>query len=270
MNATWLNGAPLAEPLVTHRGLHYGDGVFRTCLIFDGVVVEFEAQLAKLTRDAARLELAADAAALRAEARAAAQGIGRGALKLLLLRAGGERGYRSQARDADRLLCRYPLPQYQASPGARAARANFQLASQPRLAGIKHLNRLEQVLAARNWPEGIDEIVLEDEQGHPVSGSRSNLFWVRGGVLHTPPVDRCGVAGLTRERVLALAEQGGLKTRVTATTFEEIGQADELFFCNSLFGIWPARALGARAFAAPGPVTRHLTASLRHPLAGTP
>ena len=260
MNAPWLNGAPDASALATHRGLHYGDGVFRTCLVAAGQVVLLERQLAQLARDAAKLDLEGDAAALQREAGALVRGMDRGVLKLMLLRAGGERGYRSKSRDADRLLCTYPLPQYpQASRGIRAERANFKLATQTTLAGIKHLNRLEQVLATRNIAPGVDEVVLEDAEGRPVCGSRSNLFWVQGAVAHTPPVERCGVAGLTRERLL---EQGA---RVSEASFEALENADEMFFTNSLIGIWPVRSFGARAFGAPGPATRQLMAALRHP-----
>ena len=69
------------------------------------------------------------------------------------------------------------------------------MAAQPLLAGIKHLNRLEQVLASRDWPDGVDEAMLGDDRGQPVCATRANLFWVRHGVLHTPALDRCGVAG---------------------------------------------------------------------------
>lgn len=264
MSLAWLNGAPEPAALATHRGLHYGDGVFRTCLIHQGEVVELDRQLGKLEQDALRLELGTDRAALEREAQALARGSDRGVLKILLLRSGGERGYRSEARSADRLLCRYPLPQYrETARGIRATRAHFRLSTQTTLAGIKHLNRLEQVLATRHFPDGVDEMVLEDAEGRPHCGTRTNLFWVTGGIVRTAPTDRCGVSGLTRERVLSLS----VGAEVAPGSFEELEASQEMFFTNSLVGIWPVGQFGERRFEAPGPVTEALMAGLRHPVA---
>lgn len=260
MNA-WLNGTATAEALATHRGLHYGDGVFRTCLVHGGNVVELARQLDKLMHDASRLDLKTSRGVLEKECAERAATLGQGVLKILLLRSGGERGYRSRSCDADRLLCTYALPQYRvAAPGIRVERAHFQLATQTSLAGIKHLNRLEQVLASRAFTEGVDELLLDDDGGRPACGTRSNLFWASGGVLRTPPVDRCGVAGVTRDRIL---EAGG---EVEPASYEALEAADELFVCNSLIGIWPVAQFGARRYEAPGPLTRRAMAALKHPL----
>lgn len=262
------NGATSAG-LAHHRGLHYGDGVFRTCLIYNSHIIDSEEQYEKVTRDAAALGLVADGAALRREAQALAAGQSRGVLKLMLLRAGGQRGYRSAESRADRLLCRYPLPELPASTwtqGVRVFRSAFQLAAQPALAGIKHLNRLEQVLASRAWPDGADEGLLSDDQGRPLSGTRSNLFWVTPEGLRTPRLDRCGVAGLMREKVLAAARALGIPVTIAPGSWKELEGAGEAFLTNSVIGIWPVAALDTRHWEAPGPVTRRLMDQLRHPV----
>jgi 4-amino-4-deoxychorismate lyase len=263
------NGAP-APDLAFNRGLHYGDGVFRTCMIYDSQVYDFDMQLDKLFHDASRLDLApCDGGVLRAEALELARGQPRGVLKMLLLRAwSGERGYRSATRESDRLLCRYPAPSYAAGvweQGMAVARARFRLAAQPALAGVKHLNRLEHVLAARDWPEGADEILIGDDQDHPIGGSRSNLFWARGGCLYTPLLDRCGVAGLTRDKVMVAAQAEGLPVQPTRGSWMELEQAEEVFLTSSLIGVWPVARLDARTVRAPGPITARLAALLRHP-----
>lgn len=263
----WFNGERGAAPSPLSRGLHYGDGVFRTMLLHDGTIVDLERQLAKLATDAGTLDLEL-APSLRDELAAACAGADSGVVKLLLLRAGAARGYRPAGAAADRLLIRYPLPEFPPRhwlDGIAATRSPVTLGAQRQLAGIKHLNRLEQVLASRDWSVGVDEAILGDEQGRPICGTRSNLFWVTGGALHTPVLDRCGVAGMMRAKLIALAARLGLEVRVVAQDWQALADADEAFVCNSLIGIWPLRALDARQWPAPGPLTSDLMRALAHP-----
>ena len=262
------NGAP-APDLALHRGLHYGDGVFRTCMIYGGQVIDIHDQYELLLHDSTRLGLApVPAAELMRDAAQLAQGHARGVLKMTLLRGGVARGYRPEAGPSDRLVCRYPAPEYPAAAwqrGVTVFRSDFRLASQPALAGIKHLNRLEQVLASRDWPAGVDEALLSDDAGRPVGGTRTNLFWVRDSALHTPALERCGVAGFMRRKVLALAQSLQVRVQIRDAQWDEIDSADELFLTNSLVGIWPVAQLGSRRWQAPGPVTSELMQRLAHP-----
>lgn len=265
----WINGAPADGALLLSRGLHYGDGVFRTLLKYDGQLIDLKLQVIKLCHDATALGLDADPDLLRSEAEAAGGATARAVIKLLLLRAGAGRGYRSDSRQADRLALRYPLPEYPAEhwrQGIDAFRSGVKLGRQPALAGIKHLNRLEQVLASRGWPEHAAEGILCDEQLMPVCGTRSNLFWVRGGHLHTPSLEACGVAGMMRDKVLACAAALGIAVEVANRPWHELSEAEEAFVTNSLIGIWPLRSLEQRSWSAPGPLTRKLMTALRHPM----
>ncbi|MBI3171341.1 MAG: aminotransferase class IV, partial [Hydrocarboniphaga effusa] len=133
------------------------------------------------------------------------------------------------------------------------------------LAGVKHLNRLEQILASREWEPGADEGLLADDQNRPVSGTRGNLFWVGQGALRTSALDRCGVAGLMRGKVLQAAAALGLPYTVAEGSWNELESADEVFVTNSLIGLWPVRAMGDKSWAAPGPVTRRLMEAIKHP-----
>jgi 4-amino-4-deoxychorismate lyase len=269
MRTLLFNGAPVAPDLGWHRGLQYGDGIFRTCLIFSSQVIDISEQIIKASSDARRLGFEAPAVDLLAqEAAVLAAGQDRAVLKIMLMRASGERGYRGGGRGADRLLCRYPAPRHAASrwdAGIVARRSAFRLASQPALAGIKHLNRLEQVLASRDWPDDADELVVGDAQDRPLSGTRTNLFWAGRGVLRTPALDACGVAGLMRDKVLAAARVLGVRAEVAAGSWDELLAADEAFVTNSLVGIWPLARLDERRWPAPGPLTQRLAAQLRHP-----
>lgn len=269
MTAVLFNGAATADALALSRGLHYGDGVFRTMLLWQGAVPDLRRQLDVLERDAARLGiampprdvLAEEIASLCADEEA-------GVIKLILTRRAGGRGYRPASDEADRLLLRLPAPRYPEAhweQGIRCALSPLRLAGQPLLAGIKHLNRLEQVLASRDWPEGAEELFVCDAQGLVVSGTRTNLFRVAEGVLHTSPLDHCGIRGMMRDKTLELAEQLRISVRFDDTTPELLRQADEIFVSNSLVGLWPVREFDGSTFAAPGAVTRRLMAALDHP-----
>ena len=269
MSALALFNGGAVPDLSAHRGLNYGDGVFRTCLIYQSKVVDIAEQCEIMNEDAARLGLdPAPVAALLREAASLAAGTPVGVLKMMLMRAGAGRGYRGEGTASDRLLRRYDAPALPAGrwrSGVQAIRSTVALATQPALAGIKHLNRLEQVLASRDWPEGVDEALLADAAGRPVCGTRTNVFWVRANVLVTPALERCGVAGFIRRKVLALAATLGIRVEIRDGSRDELDAADEAFLTNSLVGIWPLARLDARRWDAPGPVTRRLTERLAHP-----
>lgn len=266
--AVLFNGRPVPD-LSTHRALHYGDGVFRTCFIYDSQVIDLNEQCQLVIHDATRLGLTPVAPdQLASEARQVAAGVDRGVLKILLLRGGEARGYRAPDAATDRLLRRHdarPHPASRWEHGVSVGRSPVRLAAQPALAGIKHLNRLEQVLASRDWDTGTDEVLMADDADHPVCGTRTNLFWIKGAVLQTPPLDRCGVAGHMRRKVLALAPALGFACRVAHGQWSELEAADEVFLTNSLIGIWPVARLATRRWDAPGAGTRRLMDRLAHP-----
>jgi 4-amino-4-deoxychorismate lyase len=114
---------------------------------------------------------------------------------------------------------------------------------QPLLAGLKHLNRLEQVLARAEWQDSEHaEGLMLDQAGRVIEGVFSNLFLVRNGVDH-PDLKRCGVAGVMRAEILFQAESLGIPTQITDISLEQLQWADEVFVCNSVYGIWPVRAM---------------------------
>ena len=140
----------------------------------------------------------------------------------------------------------------------RVRRCDLALSLQPRLAGVKSLNRLENVLARAEWRDpAIREGLLADAQGRLVEGTMSNVFFTRGATLVTPDLSRCGVRGAQRERVLELARAEGIACEVRDVPFGELREAGEVFLTNSLIGLWPVAALDERRWA-PGPVARRL------------
>ena len=266
------NGAATQGKWEGTRALHYGDGVFRTLLVLDGQVIDLDRQIDKLARDADALELECPHFdLLRTDIERLVGARESGALKIILSRADAGRGYAPSTRQADRLIQLRALPEYSArhwTQGVVLGWSKLLLAIQPRLAGIKHLNRLEQVLASRNWPDDQQEVLMCDAEGRVSCGTRSNVFFVIDDVLVTPDVSLSGVSGAMREKLIALARRSGIGCEIGLISPDEVRHAQECFVSNSLIGIWPVRRIGSLELNAPGPKTHVLMEALQHPWRG--
>ena len=258
----WVDGRPEQTLSVTDRGLAYGDGLFETIAIKHGRPQLLERHLTRLADGCQRLSIPADLTLVRAELLAFAAEVGEGVAKLVLTRGEGLRGYAAQVTATPRrLLLASPPPAYppaNAEHGVRLFPCTTRLAEQPLLAGLKHLNRLEQVLARSEWQDSEHaEGLMCDVSGRVIEGVFSNLFIVREGVLITPDLSRSGVAGVMRAELLAQAEALGITLQVQAVSEEQLLAADEVFLCNSLYGVWPVTALQGHRWPV-GPLTRKL------------
>jgi 4-amino-4-deoxychorismate lyase len=252
-----VNGHPADSVSAQDRGLAYGDGVFRTLRTQDGVPLWWRDHYTKLAADCAALMLACpDEAGLRAEVGRVAEA-GEGVVKVILTRGAGARGYApATGRACTRIVMASPLPPH-ARPDApfdiQARWCALRLSRQPRLAGIKHLNRLENVLARSEWDDpAIVEGLLCDDRGAVVGGVMSNLFWVRNGGLFTPDLSECGVAGVARTRLLRAAERRGLPIHIGRLLPAAILAADEVMICNSVIGVRRVARLDDRIWPAAG------------------
>jgi 4-amino-4-deoxychorismate lyase len=237
-----VNGYRAESLSVLDRGLAYGDGVFRTLRTQAGVPLWWRDHVGKLASDCAALGLGCpDESRLRAEVAQVAQP-GEGVVKIILTRGAGTRGYAPPPGQAGtRIVTASPLPPH-AQPDApidlRARWCTLRLSRQPRLAGIKHLNRLENVLARAEWDDpAIFEGLLCDDGGAVISGVMSNVFWVRDGELFTPDLSQCGVAGVARARLLRAAARRGISTHIGREPPAAILAADEVMICNSVIGV---------------------------------
>jgi 4-amino-4-deoxychorismate lyase len=267
-----IDGQPVAVPgasvPVLERGLHYGDGLFETIGCTDGQPRLLERHLRRLSQGCERLGLdAGDGATLMREVSELASSSSRAVIKLLLVRGAAlARGYALAGGERTRRIAlRYAWPAEDTAgkeEGIRVRLARLRLGENPALAGIKHCNRLEQVLARREWTDPqIAEALMFSSSGALVSGTMSNVFLVRGSKLLTPLIDRCGVAGVMRGLVLEIAAAAGIAAEQCRLDAADLAAAEELFLTNALTGIRPVRELeGARR--APGPVTRDLQARL--------
>lgn len=131
---------------------------------------------------------------------------------------------------------------------------------QPELAGLKLLDRSPQVLARSEWTaESIAEGLMLDVEGRLISGTMTNVYAVIDGVVCTPAITRCGVAGVMRGALLEAWENAGQAVVVRDLGPSELKFASEIFLTNALIGVWPVRALDGQEFAV-GEVARHAVA----------
>jgi|TARA_R110000751_G_scaffold190_4_gene987 4-amino-4-deoxychorismate lyase len=224
------------------RGLAYGDGLFETVLLRAGAPVLWRYHTDRLAKGCQRLNIplpcqAALNATWQGDCSAELE-----VLKLILTRGSGGRGYAQPDEVTPRLLSRRTpfQPSIQRwQQGVTVRLCDLRLSRQPRLAGIKHLNRLENVLARQEWNDtAIAEGLLADSEGRVIEATSMNIFWLQAGQVFTPLVDQCGVAGTLRA---GLIDQGVVAQR--ALLLDRLAEVERLWVANSVQGVWPVTTL---------------------------
>lgn len=256
-----INGVENAAMSPLDRGLAYGDGIFRTLPARKGAPQHWPRHYAKLAFDCAAIGLRCpDADVLSAELARVCDVEADCTIKVMVTRGVSSRGYRyDQDLEPTRIVMSTPLPDYPqryTEAGVRVHRCRTRFAQQPALAGIKHLNRLENVLARAEWSDpDIAEGLVSDTDGNVIGGTMTNMFIVRDGVLVTSSLERCGVAGVTRDRVMQAASNHAVPCEIARVTWHDVMHADEVILVNSIAGAWPVRELEDRARSV-GPLAR--------------
>lgn len=240
-----VNGEMTSQLAVTDRGLAYGDGLFETMAAVGGTVRHWPRHLARLREGCVRLGLPPpEAGVLEREIETARGTETRAIIKLILTRGSGARGYRPPADPRPtRIVSRLPWPALDAAP-MRLGMCRTRLGRNPTLAGVKHLNRLEQVLGAAELDGlGVEEALMQDDLGQVIAGTRTNVFAIRGEAVITPDLGQCGIAGIMRGLVLEHAGACGLEVHVAPLTLTDLDTADGIFLTNAIVGLWPVAAL---------------------------
>lgn len=257
------DGTPIALDRVADRGLAYGDGLFETLRVVDGDLPWWPRHLARLHAGCRALGLPpAPAEVWREELSALLVGVDRAVLKLIYSAGPDRRGYARGVPKPRRYALVGPLPPADPEPLV-LHRCTLRLAIQPHLAGLKHLNRLEQVLAAAEYQSaGCREGLVCDARERVVGAVAGNLFARRGGSIHTPRLDECGVRGVTRAWILEQCRASGTPVIEGELYWADLLEAEEIWLSNAVRGIRPVAAIGpwrARSFDA----ARELTQALR-------
>ncbi len=249
---------------VTDRALQFGDGCFTTALVLNGQVVRINDHLQRLQQACHRLAIPfSDWSVTEQEMQRLATGHSRGVVKVLLSRGSGGRGYAVSGCDQPRRMISvsaYPDHYIRwREQGIRLATSPVRLGLNPALAGIKHLNRLEQVLIRQFIDSaGVDEALVLDYHGRIVECCTANIFWRCGEEIFTPRLDEAGVDGTMRRYLIRLLTAQGYAVQQTVADASVLQAADEVFICNSLMPVVPVISIDGRNYA-PGLLTRKLS-----------
>lgn len=166
-------------------------------------------------------------------------------LRIAITMGEGGRGYKNpESPEPTRILSLHDYPSYPQSyylQGVELGVADIRLASQPVLAGIKHSNRLEQIIARSQWQDNWQEALLLDTAGDVIEATQSNVFIVKDTIIKTPDLNLAGVAGVMRDFILSKANEIGVSCEIMRLSLTDIEQADEVFVSNSIIGLWPVK-----------------------------
>ncbi|WEN13497.1 aminodeoxychorismate lyase [Rhodanobacter sp. AS-Z3] len=254
-----INGVAEQQVSALDRGMAYGDGVFETLRLIGSSAPLWSRHMQRLQDGCTRLRIPPpDVQQLWHEVLQVTHGMPQSVVRITVSRGQGERGYALPANPCPtRVVAAFAPPlvdQHAYAHGVRMRVCDLRLAEQPLLAGIKHLNRLEQVMARAEWNDpSITEGVLLDSHERVISATMANLFVVVDGELLTPSLQRCGVAGVARAQVLASFPEARVDDMALAT----LRRADEVFLSSSVRGIVPVSSLDGRDHL-PGALTRRV------------
>jgi len=249
-----VNGKPDTHIFASDRGLHYGDGLFETIAITGGEPCLWKQHMARLKLGGRRLGINVPESNLLYSEILHEIGVNtRGVVKIILTRGEGTRGYRPATSSAATRVINFSswpnYPDAASRDGVVARICNTRMGSNSTLAGMKHLNRLEQVMARMEWQDhDIAEGLMLDGAGQVIEGTMSNLFMVKDGELLTPDLTNSGVAGVMRGLVIEIARDLNIPVKITDIRLPAMLQADGLFLTNSLIGVWPIRKIAEQSF----------------------
>jgi 4-amino-4-deoxychorismate lyase len=265
---TLINGLATDEISFLDRGLQYGDGLFETIAVGDSLLLCWDEHLNRLEQGCKRLNIPfPDRQILKEETTSLTKNINRGVIKVIVTRGQGGRGYAQPTKpESNRVISLYPWPEHpneNSNNGIKVRICDYRYAHNSTLAGIKHLNRLEQVLARSEWnDDSYAEGIVLDQEGNIIEGTMSNLFYLSDNILYTPDLSSSGVEGIIRNKIIELAPDLKIDVVVNKISLESLMNADEVFMCNSIIGIWPVKSINEKIFPV-GEKTKQIKQSLQ-------
>lgn len=249
-DTTLINGSFNGVISALDRGLSYGDGVFRTIKVVQGLPEHWPVHYQTLVKDCSAIGIVCPSADVFINDFEQLFSIEElvAVAKIIVTRGEGARGYSPPAITHPlRIMIKSSMPDYPQqhfSEGVALHLCETRIGHQPKLAGVKHLNRLENVLARMEWhdPKVVEGLML-DINSNVIECTAANVFARYNDILMTPALDQCGVSGITRKQILARAQIVNLKPAIETISLKKLLSADEVVICNSLFGVWQVRQL---------------------------
>ncbi|MCH1931227.1 aminodeoxychorismate lyase [Shewanella sp. A25] len=263
----WVNGTSQGCIDPFDRGLAYGDGLFATMRTGEAGILFFDCHQARLTAGAARLgfewRLSHE---LKHQLNAIAEQYPHHCIKLLLTRGVGGRGYVPPLEvKVSEVVSVHPIPSHYTDwqrEGISLKTSSVRLGHQPLLAGIKHLNRLEQVLIkSQPLATGFEDWLVLDCHDKVIESSMANIFFVKGNQLSTPSLEYCGVAGVMREQVMQNLLENGMNIECLPIQSKQLADFDSVFITNSVLGVVDVKQIDTFSFTR-SPITTLLREQL--------
>jgi 4-amino-4-deoxychorismate lyase len=242
MSKVLINGISSGYVSVSDRGLHYGDGVFETIACIGDHPVFIQQHLDRMESGARKLNIHfPDRQLFLDDINCLLRGSNSNSIiKLILTRGRGKRGYRYETTQIPtRIGMLSAWPDYVAHWREQGIATRFcqtQVSTNPQLAGIKSLNRLDSVLASSELGQAFNEGFLSDIDGNVIEGTMSNIFTVLNDVLVTPDLTRCGVNGIMRDQIIDIAHNNNIKVEMRNISPDELLESREIFISNSVIG----------------------------------
>jgi 4-amino-4-deoxychorismate lyase len=221
-----LNGKITNNINIANRSLQFGDGVFETCKVVDSKIVLWQYHLERLQKGLKVLQINLNLDDLLSDLSLILPQIQNGGLKIIMSRGEGLQGYGYDNMNAQRILYSFDIPNKKDDITLNFCKSGYY--SNPHLAGIKHQNRLEQILARGSG----DDCIMLDKQDTIISTTSANIFMVQNNNIYTPSLDNCGILGTRRQYLI-----DNLDIKVKDIHREELSTADEVFITNATFGI---------------------------------
>ncbi len=247
MNKILINGTEQHLLDVRDRAFQYGDGVFETLAWRNNQLELWPLHMRRMRESCARLSLEMPDEGLWLEDIKKLDPDDHAVIKLIVSRGVSGRGYAYNEGDQpSRITLCYPWPEYPVKnqQGIVCCFCTTPVSINTALAGIKHLNRLDNVLARNEWrDETIAEGFMLDHHQHVIEGTMSNVFCVLDDELYTPSLARSGVNGVMRQQVIELARKMNIPVNEIEISKQNFINVDSIFVTNSLIGIWPVKKI---------------------------
>lgn len=251
-----INGSEQNTLAVSDRATQFGDGSFTTARIVGGQVKQMTAHIGRLQQACERLAIPfSDWSILEQEMSVMAARQREGVLKTIISRGQGGRGYSgSGCVQPTRIISTSEAPSHYArwkASGAILTLSPVPLGRNPYLAGLKHLNRLEQVLIRSHLEQtDADEALVLDSDGWLTECCAANLFWRCGQDVYTPRLDHAGVNGVMRQFIMAQLAHSPYRVVEVMAPLSALAQADEVLMCNALMPVIPVQRFGDQQWSA--------------------
>ena len=251
----FVNGKPASQISVTDRGLLYGQSIFETIAIAEQQPLLLEQHIERLKLGCDILSIPVDTNQIIEDILGVCDSLNNDTkvLRVMVTMGEGGRGYSNPGSPSSNcIISIYDYPEHPKSnwsEGVEVGVSDVRLASQPLLAGIKHSNRLEQVLAKSNWQTNWQEAIMLDQSDNVIEATQSNIFVLKDKQLLTPDLSQSGVAGVMRDKILKQAIKIGVETKIMSLSVADIEAAQEVFLSNSLIGLWPVKQLKSQRYS---------------------